>query len=100
MLSGQRLLYNYMRIGGFNQDIPDEFLSAVHKLVDQMPHRLAEYDHLLAEKRAKVKALVAEGKSLDDIKQSFGVKDAPAQAGRPRFPSLIEIIYLELTEKK
>jgi len=54
----------------------------------------------LAEKRDKVKALVAEGKSLDDIKQSFGVKDAPAQAGRPRFPSLIEIIYLELTEKK
>jgi NADH-quinone oxidoreductase subunit D len=49
MLSGQRLLYNYMRIGGFNQDIPDEFLSSVHKLVDQMPHRLAEYDHLLAE---------------------------------------------------
>ena len=54
----------------------------------------------LAEKRDKVKAMVAEGKSLDDIKQSFGVKDAPAQAGRPRFPSLIEIIYLELTEKK
>jgi cyclase len=54
----------------------------------------------IAEKRDKVKSLVAEGKSLDDIKQSFGVKDAPAQAGRPRFPSLIEIIYLELTEKK
>ena len=54
----------------------------------------------IAEKRDKVKSLIAEGKSLDDIKQSFGVKDAPAQAGRPRFPSLIEIIYLELTEKK
>jgi len=54
----------------------------------------------IVEKRDKVKSLIAEGKSLDDIKQSFGVKDAPAQPGRPRFPGLIEIIYLELTEKK
>jgi cyclase len=54
----------------------------------------------IAEKRDKVKALIAEGKSLDDIKQSFGVKDAPAQPGQPRFPSLVEIIYLELTDKK
>ncbi len=49
MLSGQRMLYNYMRIGGFNQDIPDEFLPAVHKIVEQMHQRLAEYDRLLAE---------------------------------------------------
>ena len=54
----------------------------------------------IVDKRDKVKALIAEGKSLDDIKQSFGVKDAPAQPGRPRFPSLVEIIYLESTEKK
>ena len=54
----------------------------------------------IVDKRDKVKALIAEGKSLDDIKLSFGVKDAPAQPGRARFPSLVEIIYLELTEKK
>ena len=49
MLSGQRLLYNYMRIGGFNQDIPDEFLPAVRKFVDQMPRFINEYERLLAE---------------------------------------------------
>jgi cyclase len=54
----------------------------------------------IADKRDKVKALIAEGKSLDDIKQSFGIKDAPAQPGRARFLSLVEVIYLELTEKK
>ncbi len=53
----------------------------------------------IADKRDKVKALIAEGKSLDDIKQSLGVKDAPAQPDRARFMSLVEIIYLELTEK-
>ncbi len=49
MLSGQRLLYNYMRVGGFAQDIPDEFLPALHKFVGQMPGFIDEYDRLLAE---------------------------------------------------
>jgi NADH-quinone oxidoreductase subunit D len=49
MLSGQRVLYNYMRIGGFNQDMPDEFLPAVRKIVRQMESRLVEYDRMLAE---------------------------------------------------
>jgi cyclase len=54
----------------------------------------------LEEKQGKVKALIAEGKSLDDIKKAFGIQTAAAQPGRPSFPSLIEVIYLELTEKK
>jgi NADH-quinone oxidoreductase subunit D len=50
MLSGQRVLYNYMRIGGFNQDLPGEFLPAVRELVDNvMPRRLEEYDTMLAQ---------------------------------------------------
>jgi len=49
MVSGQRLLYNYMRIGGFSQDIPDEFLPALDKFVRQMPGFIDEYDQLLAE---------------------------------------------------
>ena len=49
MLSGQRLLYNYMRVGGFNQDIPDEFLPALSKFVGQMPGFIDEYDRLLAQ---------------------------------------------------
>ncbi len=49
-------------------------------------------------KQAKVKALVSEGKTLDEVKAAFGIKDAP-EGGR-RWPSLAEIIYKELTEKK
>ncbi|MGZ4886408.1 MAG: MBL fold metallo-hydrolase [Candidatus Aminicenantales bacterium] len=50
-------------------------------------------------KQARIKALIAEGKSLDDIKKIFQVQDQAA-AGRPQFMSLVEVIYLELTEKK
>lgn len=54
----------------------------------------------MAEKQAKVKAMIDEGKSLEDIKKAFGVEDRPAAAGGRRWLSLVETIYLELTEKK
>ncbi len=48
-------------------------------------------------RRSRIKGLVAEGKSLEEIKKILGVDDSPA--GR-RFPSLVDVIYQELTEKK
>jgi NADH-quinone oxidoreductase subunit D len=49
MVCGQRLTYNYMRIGGVSQDIPEEFLPALKKFVAEMPRFLDEYDQLLAQ---------------------------------------------------
>jgi NADH-quinone oxidoreductase subunit D len=49
MVCGQRLTYNYMRIGGVSQDIPEEFLPALKKFVAEMPGFLDEYDQLLAQ---------------------------------------------------
>jgi cyclase len=54
----------------------------------------------IEEKRAKVGALVKEGKTLDEIKKAMGVSDASAGSGGFRWPSIVEIIYQELTEKK
>jgi cyclase len=53
----------------------------------------------LEEKRAKVEALVKEGKSLDEVKTAFGV---PLRLNVPGggFPSFVEVVYRELTEKK
>jgi hypothetical protein len=36
---------------------------------------------------------------LDEIKRILKVEDQPAADGKMRFPSLVELIYLELTEK-
>jgi NADH-quinone oxidoreductase subunit D len=49
MVCGQRLTYNYFRIGGVSQDVPEEFLPAVKKYIDSLPRFIAEYDQLLAE---------------------------------------------------
>jgi cyclase len=48
-------------------------------------------------RQSRIKGLVAEGKSLEEVKKILGVDESPA--GR-RFPSLVEVIYQELTEKK
>lgn len=53
-------------------------------------------------KRAKIKELVAQGKSLEEIKVAVG--DPPPAAGRggrggPGFASFTEVVYKELTKK-
>lgn len=52
-------------------------------------------------KRAKIKELVAQGKSLDEIKAAVG--DQPPAQGRggrgPAFASFTEVVYRELTKK-
>ena len=49
MVCGQRLTYNYMRIGGMSHDVPEEFLPAVKRFVAEMPGYIDEYEWLLAE---------------------------------------------------
>jgi len=50
------------------------------------------------DKRAKIAAMVKDGKSLDEIKASFGETAKPG-AEAPRFPSFTETTYQELTKK-
>ena len=50
----------------------------------------------------KIKAMVAQGKSLDEIKTSFGEPTAPAPPnanGTPAQATLTEVIYKEVTKK-
>jgi glyoxylase-like metal-dependent hydrolase (beta-lactamase superfamily II) len=49
------------------------------------------------EKQIRVQALVKEGKTLEQVKRIFNIEDQP---GGMRWMSLVEIIYLELTERK
>jgi glyoxylase-like metal-dependent hydrolase (beta-lactamase superfamily II) len=51
-------------------------------------------------KRAKIKDLVAQGKSLDEIRSAVGDPPPAPPGGRgPRVASFTEVVYRELTEK-
>ncbi len=69
MVSGQRLLYNYMRVGGVSQDIPEEFLPALGKFLKQMPRFLNEYDQLLKENEI----LLARSKGVGILTKEMAV---------------------------
>jgi NADH-quinone oxidoreductase subunit D len=50
-VSGQRLLYNYLRVGGMRNDLPDGWIEKCHAAVDLLAERVEEYDTLLTENR-------------------------------------------------
>ena len=51
-------------------------------------------------KRAKIKALVAQGKSLDEVRAAVGDQPPPAAGGRgPGFATFTEVVYRELSKK-
>jgi NADH-quinone oxidoreductase subunit D len=49
MACGQRLTYNYMRIGGVSQDIPEEFLPALKIFLKTMPKTIQEWENMFNE---------------------------------------------------
>jgi NADH-quinone oxidoreductase subunit D len=69
MASGQRLTYNYMRVGGVSQDIPDEFLPALEKFLKEMPGWINEYDQLLK----KNEILLARAKGVGILPKELAI---------------------------
>ena len=49
LVCGARITYSYMRIGGVSGDLPEEFMPALKKFIDEMPGYVDEYEGLLRE---------------------------------------------------
>lgn len=60
----------------------------------ELEKRLAD----TAARRAKIKELVAQGKSLDEVKQNLGEPARAAGGNGPGFASFTEVVYQELTK--
>jgi glyoxylase-like metal-dependent hydrolase (beta-lactamase superfamily II) len=54
----------------------------------------------IEEKQAQIEGMVAKGKTLDEVKKFYNVEDRPEVPGRPRFLSLPEVMWLEITQKE
>lgn len=74
MVCGQRLTYNYMRIGGVSHDLPEEFMPALQKLVDSMPGFIDEYDQMLA----KNEILLARTKNVGTLTRESAINNSVA----------------------
>jgi len=69
MVCGQRLTYNYMRIGGLSHDFPPEFLPAAKQFVDEMPYYLEEYEDLIKENEI----VLARTRGVGSISQELAI---------------------------
>ncbi len=49
MVTGQRMMYNYMRIGGVRWDLPGEFEAGCRKFLKNFPAKIDEYEKLVTE---------------------------------------------------
>jgi NADH-quinone oxidoreductase subunit D len=67
MICGQRLTYNYYRIGGVSHDITAEFIDGAKRYVREMPGYIRELDRLLTENEvllARVKGVGVLSKEM------------------------------------
>ncbi|HET7903344.1 MAG TPA: NADH dehydrogenase (quinone) subunit D [Candidatus Eisenbacteria bacterium] len=61
MVAGSRMTPSYFRVGGFYQDVPDTFVPALRKFLDEFPGALKEYQNLLTKNRIFMQRTIGVG---------------------------------------
>jgi len=75
-LTGQRMMFNYFRLGGVVWDVPEpreEFFEDVRALTNDLPRKLDEYHDLLTRNEIFQKRCVDTGELPPDIAKQHGV---------------------------
>ncbi|KTG18800.1 NADH-quinone oxidoreductase subunit D [Haloferax profundi] len=75
-LTGQRLMFNYFRLGGVVWDLPEpreEFFEKIRTFVDGLPAKLEEYHDLLTANEILQARTVDTGVLPPDVAKSYGV---------------------------
>jgi len=74
-LTGQRLMYNYLRLGGVVWDLPeprDEFFEKIHNFLDELPHKLEEYHDLVTRNEIFQARCVDVGNLDPEVAKDYG----------------------------
>jgi NADH-quinone oxidoreductase subunit D len=80
MLCGQRLMHNYMRIGGVSQDMPTEFLPALEKLIMQWLRFIDEFDFFLKQNEILIARAKGVGVLTREMAINCGISGPVARA--------------------
>ncbi len=74
-LTGQRLMFNYMRLGGVAWDLPEpreEFFEKTRDFLDDLPHKLEEYHDLITGNEIFQMRCVDTGVLSPEMVKSYG----------------------------
>ena len=82
-LTGQRLMFNYLRLGGVAWDLPeprDEFFSKIRDYLDDVPYRLDEYHSLMTSNEVFQVRTVDTGVLPTETAKDYGATGPVARA--------------------
>jgi len=74
-LTGQRLMFNYLRLGGVAWDLPEpreEFFEKVRDMLDDLPYKLEEYHNLITGNEIFQMRCVDTGVLSPEMAKSYG----------------------------
>jgi len=74
-LTGQRLMFNYLRLGGVAWDLPEpreDFFEKIHDFLDELPGRLEEYHDLVTSNELFQLRTVDTGHLPPETAKSYG----------------------------
>jgi NADH-quinone oxidoreductase subunit C/D len=74
-LTGQRLMFNYLRLGGVSWDLPEpreEFFEKIRDFLDELPERLEEYHDLITGNELFQMRCVDTGVLPPEVAKNYG----------------------------
>jgi len=74
-LTGQRLMFNYLRLGGVAWDLPEpreDFFEKTRDFLDELPHKLEEYHDLVTANEVFQVRCVGTGILPPDVAKQYG----------------------------
>jgi len=85
MTCGQRLTYNYIRIGGVSRDIPKEFVPQCRKAIETIRDKLNDYEGLLNENPIWLVRNKGVGYLAPDVAIAYGVSGPSLRASGVKY---------------
>jgi len=73
LVSGQRMMTSYFRIGGLAKDIPEEFEPKVREVLKTFPDKISDYENLLTKNRIWLNRTVGVGTITAEDAINLGV---------------------------
>lgn len=80
MVTGQRMMYNYLRVGGVRWDLPDEFEAGCRKFIKDFPARIDEYEALITDNEIFISRTLGMGIIKPYEALDYGISGPNARA--------------------
>lgn len=84
-ISGQRMMYNYIRIGGVQRDPKPEWFKRVEEFTKEFPRRVDEYEAIVTENPIFLKRTTDVGVLPKELAMSYGVTGPTLRASGVNF---------------